>query len=107
MPKHKIDKIEETAVIYFSPEDNCWVANGLLTDQVGTGVDMGRALADLMRGVDQLFELAAEDESIAYLREAPQEIKDKVAHAKPLPHKIYEVAHKIACTSRSSKTSLA
>jgi hypothetical protein len=91
-----IPSFQESAVIYFSPEDNCWIANGLVTDQVGTGVDMGRALADLICGVDRLIQLAREDETIEYIREAPAEIRAMTAHSKPLPREIYEVAHKIA-----------
>ena len=68
----------------------------LRTDQVGTGIDMGHALADLIRGVDGLLELAREDETMAYLREAPADIQARAAASKNLPREIYEVAHKIA-----------
>jgi len=57
---------------------------------------MGRALADLIRGVDQLLEIAGEDGTVAYLREAPKEIQQMLGNGKPLPKEIYEVAHKLA-----------
>jgi hypothetical protein len=86
----------ETAVIYCSPEDGCWIAHSLRTDQIGTGLDMGRALAALIRGIDSILEIAAEDETVAYLREAPREIQKMAKECKPLPNEIYEVAHKLA-----------
>jgi hypothetical protein len=93
---HQIEAFKDTAFIYHSEEDGCWIAHSLHTDQVGTGVDMGRALADLVRGIDQLMELAQEDETIAYRREAPAEIQERAASSKRLPKEIFEVAHKIA-----------
>jgi nitrogen fixation protein FixH len=57
---------------------------------------MGRAFADLIRGIDQLLEIAKEDQTVANLREAPKEIQDRAAHSKPLPNEIFEVAHKLA-----------
>jgi hypothetical protein len=63
---------------------------------VGVGVDMGRALADLIKGVDQLIKLARVDESLAVFREAPENIKDLARNGKCLPQEIYEVAHRIA-----------
>jgi hypothetical protein len=93
---HKVKSFTDRALIYHSPDDGCWIAHSLRTDQIGTGVDMGRALADLIRAIDQLLDLADEDETIAYLREAPQEIQDRAAACKELPGEIYEVAHKLA-----------
>lgn len=93
---HKVKNFEDTALIYHSQEDGCWIAHSLRTDQIGTGVDMGRALADLIRGIDSLLEVAREDETMAYLREAPDDIKARAAASRKLPREIYEVAHKIA-----------
>jgi hypothetical protein len=93
---HEIEHFEDSALIYHSQENGCWIAHSLRTDQVGTGIDMGHALADLIRGVDGLLELAREDETMAYLREAPADIRARAAASKNLPREIYEVAHKIA-----------
>lgn len=96
MTKGNIKPFNDTAIIYYSEDDGCWIAHSLRTDQVGTGVDMGRALADMIRGIDGLLDLARADETIAYQREAPAEIQERLTSSKKLPKEIYEVAHKIA-----------
>jgi hypothetical protein len=94
--KREIPPFEDSALIYFSAEDKCWIAHSLRTDQIGTGVDMGRAFADLIRGIDNLLDIAEEDETVDYLRDAAPEIVELAAKSKPLPREIYEVAHKLA-----------
>jgi hypothetical protein len=84
---------EDTILIYFSSEDDCWTGHSLRTDQIGMGDDIVTALADVMKAVDQVRALASEDETLAYLREAPPEIQRLAVHAKPLPGELYEIAH--------------
>src|SRR5665213_453784 len=91
----KID-LTEPAVLYHSEEDACWIAHGLRTDQIGTGDRLVTALADLMRAVRALCEMAEKDESIAYLRPAPPEIFERFRNAKPLPKELSEISHKMA-----------
>jgi hypothetical protein len=91
-----ITEFRDTAVIYYSPEDRCWIAHSLRTDQVGTGEDMVQAFADLVRGIDGLLELADEDETVKFLREAPKDIQKMAASSRPLPKEMYEIAHKLA-----------
>jgi hypothetical protein len=86
----------DTAIIFYSEEDGCWVAHGLHTDQVGTGNKLVAALADLMQAIQAVCDLALADESIAFLREAPPEIQRIAASAKPLPKELSEIAHKMA-----------
>lgn len=86
----------DTAVIYHSQEDNCWIAHSLRTDQIGTGDQVVDALADLLRGVRAVLRLAEKDESIAYLREAPGEIKKLASRSKKLPGEIFEIAYRHA-----------
>lgn len=86
----------DTTYIYFSPEDCCWVAHSLRTDQVGYGQDVVTALTDVIRAVDAVCKLAQEDETIAFLREAPDEIQVRARLAKKLPGELYEIAHKQA-----------
>lgn len=93
---NEIPPFRDAAVIFFSQEDGCWIAHSLRTDQCGTGVGIAYALADLIRAVDQVCEIAREDETVAYLREAPQDIQKMAATGKKLPREIYEVAHKMA-----------
>ena len=70
----RIKKFVDTVLIYYSQNDECWIAHSLKTDQVGTGVDMDRALAHLIKVVDGLLELARQDKTIRYLCDAPKEI---------------------------------
>jgi len=94
------------AVIYYDTEDECWVAHSLDTDQVGTGGRIVDALADLIRAVQALFELAKQDNSIALFRKAPPEIVAKIKKAKKLPGEVYEVAHRMVHGKWPSDVSL-
>jgi hypothetical protein len=91
-----LPSITDRIVVYFSPEDQCWIAHSLRMDQIGTGERIVDAMATLIRGASAVLECAAEDETLAYLREAPEEIQQKARDAKDLPLEIYEVAHKMA-----------
>jgi hypothetical protein len=95
MPRTKIH-FDDDVVIYRSAEDGGWVAHSLRTDQIGAGDRIVDALAELIRAVHGLLHLAEEDETIAYLREAPAEVQDLAADANVLPLEIFEVAHKMA-----------
>jgi hypothetical protein len=92
---HRRKKAHDACVIYYSREDRCWIAHGLRTDQIGTGDCVVHALADLMIALQELADLAAEDPSIAMLREAPPAVQKKARSAQPLPRELYEIAHKI------------
>ncbi len=92
----KIPPFEDHVVIYHSAEDGCWIAHSLKMDQIGTGERIVDALADFIRCANALLKLADSDESIAYLREAPDAIKELARNSKVLPREIYEVAHKHA-----------
>lgn len=94
--KKSTTHFSDTAVIYHSPEDGCWIAHSLKTDQIGTGEQVVDALADLIRGVHAVLRLARKDHSIAYLRAAPSEIKRRAAGSKKLPSEIFEVAYRRA-----------
>jgi hypothetical protein len=86
----------ETFVLYESREDDCWIAHGLRTDQIGTGQDAVHALADGIRAVDAVLEAAAERPDLKAYREAPPEIQKLARTAAVLPDEIYEIAHKMA-----------
>jgi hypothetical protein len=88
-------QLHEAAVIYFSQEDGCWIAHGIHTDQIGTGARIVDALADFIKAINQIVEEAGKDQTLAYLREAPAEIRAKYKAASKLPGEIYEVAHKM------------
>jgi hypothetical protein len=96
MKTHAVQPFTDQLVIYFSQEDGRWIAHSLRTDQIGTGDRIVEAVADMIAAVDTVCRNAVEDGTLAYLREAPDEIKAMAAHAQNLPLEIYEVAHKIA-----------
>jgi len=87
---------EETVVIYWSEADGYWIAHGVHTDQVGVGERPVDALSDFMVALREIWQLAAEDESVAVFREAPTEIQRKAHNAEKLPGEIFEIAHKMA-----------
>jgi endonuclease YncB( thermonuclease family) len=92
----KKSNLSDSVVIYFSQEDNCWIAHGLRTDQIGTGDRIVDALAEVLRAIQAIHEEALKDGSLAVYRDAPKEIRDMFKAAKKLPGEIYEVAHKMA-----------
>lgn len=94
--KERTTQIRDTIVIYHSAEDGCWIGHSLRTDQIGTGGSVIEALADAIRAVDQVLDLAAHDKSIAAFREAPDEVKQIAKSSKALPEELYEIAHKMA-----------
>ena len=85
--------LAETVVIYHSEADAGWVAHGLRTDQIGIADTPVDALAQLLRLLEVLCEEAAKDSTLAYLREAPQEIQQLAEQSEILPGEIFEVAH--------------
>ncbi len=96
--KDKMTKkaLQDVAVIYFSSEDEGWIAHSIFTDQIGWGLNPTGALAELIRVVDKLLALAAQDESVSYLQQAPDEIFERMKRSKPFPVEWFEVAHKKA-----------
>jgi hypothetical protein len=93
MRKGRIDLIE-TVVIFHSKEDDCWIAHGLHTDQIGAGQSMLKALEDAIRAIDQVLLIAHDEPSVAFLREAPKNIQRLAKSAEPLPRELYEIAHR-------------
>lgn len=96
MNSETIQPFEESVVLYYSDEDRAWIAHGLRTDQIGVGDRIVDALADFLKAIDQVLQNAREDRTLAYLREAPEDIQRMHDEARRLPNEIYEVAHKMA-----------
>lgn len=82
-------------LIWDSNEDGCWIAHSLHTDQIGTGDCVLEALADMMKAVNQTYELYQQEPDIAFLREAPSKVSRLADRAAPVPKEIYEIAHKM------------
>src|SRR4051812_47560136 len=96
MARKKNVGFRDEIVVYHSQEDGCWIAHSLRADQIGAGERIVEALADLIRGMVSLSDLAREDATIGLLREAPPEVQAIAAKSKTLPFEIFEVAHKMA-----------
>jgi hypothetical protein len=94
MARKHVRSINEMFVIYESPEDKCWIAHGLQTDQMGYGDCVLDALVDYLRAIDQVLRAAAEEKDVQLLRSAPPEVQARLKTARPLPKEIYEIAHK-------------
>lgn len=84
----------DTLAIFYSEEDQCWVAHSLRTDQFGTGDCVLDALMDGMKAVDQVIALSKKKPEVQVLSEAPEEIRQIIQNAKRLPDEIFEIAHK-------------
>ena len=87
---------QDYALIYYSSEDACWVAHSLETDQIGTAGKIINALADLIRAIRSINELAKSDDSIRTKRKAAPAILEKAKTAQTLPPEAYAVADKIS-----------
>ena len=83
-------------VIYWSKQDDCWIAHSLHTDQIGHGAGPLYALADMLKAVQEVMALAGEDETIQPWREAPPRVQKMCKAADPLPKETFEVAYMMA-----------
>ena len=90
----KIRPFEDQCVIYFSKEDDNWIAHSLRTDQVGIGDCIIDALADLIKAVNSIIKEAAKDQTITVMREAPANIQKLLGKADELPREMVEIAYK-------------
>jgi len=61
--------------VYWCDVDDVWISHSLYTDQIGAGITLVEAVQDMIKAVDAVFELAAEDETIQPWRDAPKEIR--------------------------------
>ncbi len=70
-PTSDEDKKKYECRIFWSNQDGGWISHSLNTDQIGVGSTPVKALKDMQKGVDAVFALAAEDETIQPWRKAP------------------------------------
>ena len=83
----------DTWVIYQSTSKRGnWVAHSVNTDQIGMGTSVLNAYLELHRAMDILLAEAKKHKMADIIHPAPQEILDKLAHARPLPKKIVDIA---------------
>jgi hypothetical protein len=83
----------DTFAIYYSAQDECWIAHSLRTDQFGTGDCVVNALVDGMKAVDEIIELAKRKPGIQVFSDAPPEIQALAQNARKLPDELYAIAH--------------
>ena len=65
MAKKKTPDAAESVVIYWSAEDNCWIAHSLYMDQIGTGRRVVDALADLIKAMNAVLREAMADPTLS------------------------------------------
>jgi len=92
--KRKPIPVKDDFVIYYSNTDKSWIAHSLRTDQLGFGDCVVDAIADLMVGLHNLYELAKKDTEIIVNCEAPEDIKKLAKNAKKLDDCILDIAIK-------------
>lgn len=83
---------DELVVIFWSDDDQEFIAHSLNHDEFGTGETALLALADCIRAVGQIKRLALEDGRIQLLRKAPPELWERARAAEPLPAEAIKVA---------------
>ena len=98
-----IPDFDDFLVVDYSEDDGCWVAHSLRTDQIGTGPTKVEALADLIRAVYQVCDAAAEDESIAYLRDAAPETQALAKTVAPITAEEMDEALRLAGRGKPSE----
>ena len=69
-----------------------WIAHSVNTDQIGMGASVLNAYLELHKAMDILLAEAKKHKMADIIHPAPQEILDKLAHARPLPKKIVDIA---------------
>jgi hypothetical protein len=90
----KKSRFKDECVIYYSRSDECWIAHGLHTDQIGTGSGALDALVEFMEGIDTLLSVAQKHKDIDIYREAPHYIQKRAQKAYALPEELYGIASK-------------
>jgi hypothetical protein len=88
-----LSPLKDEFVVYYSQEDNSWVAHSLHTDQIGLGGDsVVDAIVDLLVGLHNLFEfIKYSKEYFNIAVEAPPEIFLIREKAKLLPDSVYQL----------------
>ena len=92
--KRKPQRFWDVFAIYYSKDDNCWIAHSIRTDQFGTGDCIVDALVDGMKAVDQVVALAQRKPNVKIFCDAPAKIQQIARKAKRLPDEVFEIAHK-------------
>lgn len=94
--KKVVPDIDYACLVYNSSADGCWIAHSLKTDQIGTGECVINALADMIKAVNQVHELAKKGSDIAFYQPPPKSILSKMKKARELPIQFIEIAYRIA-----------
>lgn len=85
------DLFVDVCVLYHDADvPGQWVAHSLNTDHVAVGPTVLDALTDLCAVLDALLEEAHQNPNVRLFSPAPQEIRDKLAHARRMPRELIE-----------------
>lgn len=89
LPRNFVD----ICVIYQDVEvEGNWIAHSINTDHVAVGNCVLNAYVELEEVLNRLLREASRDKNIQFMSSAPQEIIDKLKHARPLPKELLEIA---------------
>lgn len=88
-----VPPFKDEFVVYYSQEDNSWIAHSLHTDQIGLGGDsVVDAIVNLITGLHNLFEFAKNStEHFTLSVDAPPNIFLIAEKAKLLPASVYQL----------------
>jgi hypothetical protein len=88
-----VSPFKDEFVVYYSQEDNSWIAHSLHTDQIGLGGDsIVDAIVNLITGLHNLLEFAKNStEHFTLSVDAPPNIFLLAEKAKLLPPSVYQL----------------
>ena len=89
-------RIKDQILIYWSTDDDAFVAHGINTDQMGMGPRVVDALAGAIQAIACLGEESVRDPNVTIYSPAPAEVRELFEQADELPKEIFEIAHKMA-----------
>lgn len=69
--------IKDEFIIYKSEEEDCFIAHGLHTDQIGIGNTAGEAYRDFIECLKAILRFCAINPDVHLYREAPEKYKKK------------------------------
>ncbi len=84
------------AIVFYSKQDNCYIAHSVECDQLGTGDNKEQAIEDLGTGLKNLYDLCNKDETLDFYAETtPEKIQQALQKAKSNPEKYNPIVHKV------------
>ena len=86
---------EFESIVYFSKEDDIFVAHSIECDQLGTGDTKFEAIEDLGTGLKNLYDLCEREKDLAFYRDAPPKFQEAIKKAKANTGKYNPIIHEV------------